>query len=72
MHLGDAYHASGEPALARDAWQTALAILEELHHADADQVRNRLLGEGPPKPGAVPSPSGGNWPPRGRPPVRGG
>jgi hypothetical protein len=28
--------------MARDAWQQALAILEELHHADADEVRAKL------------------------------
>ncbi len=55
VHLGDAYHASGEPELARDAWQTALSILEELNHADAEQVRNRLLGEVPPQPGSIPA-----------------
>ena len=51
VHLGDAYHAAGEPDHARQAWQEALAILEDLNHSDADQVRARLDGEGPPLPG---------------------
>ena len=41
-HLGDAYHAAGNPGQARDAWQQALAILDDLHHPDADQVRAKL------------------------------
>ena len=48
VHLGDAYHAAGEPDHARQAWQEALAILEDLNHSDADQVRARLRGEVPP------------------------
>jgi hypothetical protein len=34
--------AAGELARARDAWQQALAILEDLQHPDADQVRAKL------------------------------
>jgi DNA-binding SARP family transcriptional activator len=41
-HLGDAYHAAGNPGQARNAWQEALAILDDLHHPDADQVRAKL------------------------------
>ena len=52
VHLGDAYHAAGDPEHARQAWQDALAILEDLNHSDADQVRARLDGEGPPLPGS--------------------
>jgi DNA-binding SARP family transcriptional activator len=40
--LGDACHAAGQPATARDAWQQALAILDDLHHLDADGVRAKL------------------------------
>jgi tetratricopeptide (TPR) repeat protein len=52
VHLGDAYHAAGDPEHARQAWQDALAILEDLNHSDASQVRARLDGEGPPVPGS--------------------
>jgi len=41
-HLGDIYRAAGAPLAARDAWQQALAILDDLHHCDAEQVRARL------------------------------
>ena len=51
VHLGDAYYAAGQLAQARQAWQEALAILEDLNHSDADQVRARLDGEEPPVPG---------------------
>jgi len=52
VHLGDAYHAAGDLEHARQAWQDALAILEDLNHSDASQVRARLEGEGPPVPGS--------------------
>jgi tetratricopeptide (TPR) repeat protein len=55
VHLGDAYHAAGEPGQARLAWQEALDILEDLKHADAGQVRDRLDGAAPPEPGTVPA-----------------
>ena len=42
VHLGDAYHAVGDLDQAREAWEQALAILEHLHHSDADQVRALL------------------------------
>jgi hypothetical protein len=48
VHLGDAYHAAGQLPQARQAWREALAILEDLNHSDADQVRARLRGEVPP------------------------
>jgi DNA-binding SARP family transcriptional activator/tetratricopeptide (TPR) repeat protein len=51
VHLGDAYHAAGQLPQARQAWREALAILEDLNHSDADQVRARLDGEEPPVPG---------------------
>jgi DNA-binding SARP family transcriptional activator len=41
-HLGDAYGAAGNPGQAREAWQQALAILDDLHHPDAGQVRAKL------------------------------
>jgi hypothetical protein len=41
-HLGDTRHADGELTQAREAWQQALAILEDLEHPDADQVRAKL------------------------------
>jgi tetratricopeptide (TPR) repeat protein/transcriptional regulator with XRE-family HTH domain len=40
--LGDTRDAAGDPFLARDAWQQALHIFDELHHPDAEQVRARL------------------------------
>ena len=40
--LGDTRHAADELAQARQAWQQALAILEDLQHRDADQVRAKL------------------------------
>jgi DNA-binding SARP family transcriptional activator/Tfp pilus assembly protein PilF len=45
--LGDAHHAAGDVAAAGKTWQEALAILDQLGHCDADQVRVRLdkLGE---------------------------
>ncbi len=41
-HLGEAYHAAGNPGQARCAWQQALAILDDLHHPDAGQLRAKL------------------------------
>ena len=55
VHLGDVYHAAGDLEQARQAWEQALAILEHLHHSDADQVRARLRGELPEVPGSVPA-----------------
>jgi|GEM_PF-4772242 hypothetical protein len=40
--LGDTRRTAGEPAQAREAWQQALAILEDLRHPDADRVRAEL------------------------------
>jgi tetratricopeptide (TPR) repeat protein len=42
VHLGDACQAGGEPEECRHAWQEALAIMDDLHHPDADQVRAKL------------------------------
>ncbi|HEY2130741.1 MAG TPA: BTAD domain-containing putative transcriptional regulator [Streptosporangiaceae bacterium] len=55
VHLGDVYHAARDQEQARQAWEQALAILEHLHHSDADQVRARLRGELPEVPGSVPA-----------------
>jgi tetratricopeptide (TPR) repeat protein len=42
INLGDTFGASGGPQMARDAWQKALNILDNLHHPRAAQVRERL------------------------------
>jgi DNA-binding SARP family transcriptional activator len=44
VNAGDAYHDGGDIPAARDAWKQALAILENLHHRDASEVRARLSG----------------------------
>jgi DNA-binding SARP family transcriptional activator/tetratricopeptide (TPR) repeat protein len=41
-HLGDAYHVTDDPEQAWDAWQQALAILDDLHHRDAGPLRAKL------------------------------
>jgi tetratricopeptide (TPR) repeat protein len=41
-HLGDTRNAAGELAQARETWQQALAILDDLHHPDAVQIRAKL------------------------------
>jgi tetratricopeptide (TPR) repeat protein len=50
-HLGDARFAVGSPETAREAWQQALAILDDLRHPDAEPVRTKLrqldAGEAP-------------------------
>jgi tetratricopeptide (TPR) repeat protein len=43
-HLGDAHEAAGDIDAACNAWTEALAILDDLGHPDADQVRARLDG----------------------------
>jgi tetratricopeptide (TPR) repeat protein len=40
--LGDAHRAVGDQPAAREAWQQALAVLDDLHHPDAAQVLSRL------------------------------
>jgi DNA-binding SARP family transcriptional activator len=45
-HLGDTHHAAGDRDAARDAWQQAQAILEDLQHPDAEQVRHKLKAAG--------------------------
>ncbi|HEY6310413.1 MAG TPA: tetratricopeptide repeat protein [Streptosporangiaceae bacterium] len=41
-HLGGTYQATSSLEAARACWQNALAILDDLHHPDAEQVRARL------------------------------
>jgi tetratricopeptide (TPR) repeat protein len=40
--LGDTHLAAADPASARTAWQQALAILDQLAHSDAVEVRAKL------------------------------
>ncbi|MER7442569.1 AfsR/SARP family transcriptional regulator [Micromonospora avicenniae] len=40
--LGELHLAAGDPPLAGRTWRQALAILDELTHPDADQLRDRL------------------------------
>lgn len=42
--LGDTYHAAGDTHAARRTWQQALAILDDLPHPEAVQIRRRLEG----------------------------
>jgi hypothetical protein len=44
VYLGEAHDVLGRPAAARQAWRQALAILEDLHHPEAAQVRSLLDG----------------------------
>jgi tetratricopeptide (TPR) repeat protein len=41
-HLGDTCLAADELWRARNAWQQALELLDDLHHPDADKVRAKL------------------------------
>jgi DNA-binding SARP family transcriptional activator/tetratricopeptide (TPR) repeat protein len=43
VHLGDSHASAGDRNDARDAWQTALTILDEMAHPDAVEVRAKLL-----------------------------
>jgi tetratricopeptide (TPR) repeat protein len=45
-HVSDTHHAAGHHQQARAAWEDALAILNDLHHPDADQIRTKLAGLG--------------------------
>ena len=45
-NFGDTCHESGDPRGAQRAWQQALAILDDLHHPDADQIRAKLTSAG--------------------------
>jgi len=46
-HIGDAQTAIGNPQAARDAWQRALAICDDLGSANAEEIRAKL-GRAPP------------------------
>ena len=37
--LGDTHHAIGNTGDAREVWQQALTVLDQLDHPDADEVR---------------------------------
>ena len=41
-HLGETHETAGRPGAARDAWQQALQILEDIDHHNAEQLRNKL------------------------------
>jgi tetratricopeptide (TPR) repeat protein/transcriptional regulator with XRE-family HTH domain len=41
-HFGDAYDAAGDLESADTAWREGLAILEQLNHPDAEQLRTKL------------------------------
>ncbi len=41
-HLGDARYAAGELPQARQAWQQALAIYDDIDHPDTDKIRAKL------------------------------
>ncbi|MFE1518991.1 BTAD domain-containing putative transcriptional regulator [[Kitasatospora] papulosa] len=40
--LGDTHHSAGDPVAARKVWTEALAIMDDLGHADAGPLRDRL------------------------------
>jgi hypothetical protein len=41
-HLGDTYLATDDPVAARDAWNQALAILDDLRDPSAGQLRAKI------------------------------
>jgi predicted negative regulator of RcsB-dependent stress response len=43
-HIGDIHHDAGELAQARQAWEQALAIFDDIKHPEAEQVRAKLAG----------------------------
>jgi tetratricopeptide (TPR) repeat protein len=43
-HLGDTWHTAGEASQAWKVWEQALAILDDLRHPNADELRARLIG----------------------------
>jgi tetratricopeptide (TPR) repeat protein len=43
-HVGDAHHAAGHQEQARAVWEESLAILDDIHHPEAGQVRAKLAG----------------------------
>ena len=42
IHLGDVHSAVGDVDASRDTWQRALALLADLYHPEAGQVRAKL------------------------------
>jgi predicted negative regulator of RcsB-dependent stress response len=42
IHVGDIYNAIGDLATARNHWQQALTILEQLRHPDAQKLNTKL------------------------------
>jgi tetratricopeptide (TPR) repeat protein len=46
-NLGDVRRAAGEPLHAREAWQQALAILDDLQHPDGAKVRAKIASIDP-------------------------
>ncbi|WP_377252840.1 AfsR/SARP family transcriptional regulator [Phytohabitans kaempferiae] len=42
IHLGEAHQAAGDDEATRTSWRQALAILDEVGHRDADDLRSRL------------------------------
>jgi DNA-binding SARP family transcriptional activator/tetratricopeptide (TPR) repeat protein len=43
-HAGDAHHAAGELSRAREAWQQALDIYDDIQHPGAEKLRAKLAG----------------------------
>ncbi|HEV2252153.1 MAG TPA: tetratricopeptide repeat protein [Streptosporangiaceae bacterium] len=41
-HLGDTRHALGNLREAREAWERAVSVLDDLRHPKADELRNKL------------------------------
>ncbi|MGW4622340.1 AfsR/SARP family transcriptional regulator [Streptomyces sp. NPDC004592] len=50
VHIGETHRAAHHPTQAAHAWREALAILEEMGHPDAANVRDRLKGPLAPDP----------------------
>ncbi|HWS31271.1 MAG TPA: tetratricopeptide repeat protein [Actinoplanes sp.] len=42
-HMGDSHRAAGDVAAAGDRWQEALRILDDLEHAEAAEVRAKII-----------------------------
>ena len=42
IRLGDVHRDTGDRTAARDAWQQALMVLDQMHHPDGEQVRAKL------------------------------
>lgn len=41
-HVGDTYQTVGQARAARDAWQQALTLFDELDHPDGEHIRGKL------------------------------